>query len=118
MKKFYCYPRCSTCKKAQKWLEDKGVEFESIDIVKNPPTKEELLVWLTASDKPLRYFFNTSGQSYRNLGLKDKIKNLTKKQASALLASDGKLIKRPLMVEGQKLTCGFNEEIYQSSWTN
>ncbi|WP_178198206.1 arsenate reductase family protein [Ligilactobacillus sp. Marseille-Q7487] len=116
MKKFYCYSRCSTCRKAQKWLEEHQVEFESQDIVKNPPSQEELLAWLTASDKPLRYFFNTSGQRYRELGLKDKLADMTLQEASALLASDGKLIKRPLMVEDKQVTCGFKEDVYQELW--
>lgn len=116
MKKFYCYAKCSTCKKAQKWLDEHGVVYEKQDLVALPPKREELLAWLQASDKGLRYFFNTSGQHYRQMGLKDKLDKLTLEQAADLLASDGKLIKRPLMVEGSKLTCGFKEDVYQSTW--
>lgn len=118
MKKFYCYSRCSTCKKAKKWLDEHGVVYEQQDLVELPPTKEELLTWISNSDKNLRYFFNTSGQHYRQLGLKDKVAQMPVAEAAELLASDGKLIKRPLMVEGTKVTCGFKEDVYQATWLN
>ncbi|GBG93984.1 arsenate reductase [Ligilactobacillus salitolerans] len=116
MKKFYCYSKCSTCKKAQKWLDANGVEYESQDLVEQPPAKADILKWLQNSPRPLKYFFNTSGQHYREQNLKNKLPSLTLAEAAALLSSDGKLIKRPLMVEGDKLTCGFKEEIYAENW--
>lgn len=118
MKKFYCYSRCSTCKKAKKWLDEHGVVYEQQDLVELPPTKEELLTWISNSDQNLRYFFNTSGQHYRQLRLKDKVAQMSVAEAAELLASDGKLIKRPLMVEGTKVTCGFKEDVYQATWLN
>lgn len=117
MKTFYCYHRCSTCKKAAKWLADHQVAVQSIDLVETPPAKEDLLRWLEANqDRGLRYFFNTSGQHYRQLGLKDKLDQLSLAEAADLLASDGKLIKRPLMVEGDHVTCGFKEDVYEDEW--
>ncbi|KRM04469.1 arsenate reductase [Liquorilactobacillus ghanensis DSM 18630] len=116
MKTFYCYNRCSTCAKARKWLQANQVEFNEIDIVKTPPTADQLLQLIELKQHPLKYFFNTSGIKYRELHLKDKIDQLDAKAASELLASDGKLIKRPLMIEGDHFTCGFKPDIYQSEW--
>ena len=117
MPTFYCYSRCSTCKKAAKWLAAHQVEVKKIDLVETPPAAADLERWITANpDRNLRYFFNTSGQHYRQQGLKDKLGQLTVKEAAALLASDGKLIKRPLMVEGDHVTCGFKEEVYEQEW--
>lgn len=117
MKKFYCYSKCSTCKKAQKWLDQNNVQYEMQDLVDDPPKVEELEKWISSSDKKLRYFFNTSGQHYRQLGLKDKVDNMSVSEAAKLLSSDGKLIKRPLMVENKVITCGFKEDIYEQVWT-
>lgn len=118
MKMFYCYSKCSTCKKAKKWLDAHDVKYDSQDLVVRPPAKEDLLKWLNNSSQPLRYFFNTSGQHYRQQNLKDKLSEMTNSQAAELLSSDGKLIKRPLMVEGDQVTCGFKEEIYEEKWLN
>lgn len=82
MKKFYCYARCSTCKKAEKWLLENQVQFDKQDLVADPPTKEELLAIFAKSDRPLRYFFNTSGQDYRKLNLKEKVPTMTKDEAA------------------------------------
>ncbi|GAW63430.1 arsenate reductase [Ligilactobacillus acidipiscis DSM 15836] len=112
MKMFYCYSKCSTCKKAKKWLDEHNVQYNSQDLVVQPPAKEDLLKWLNNSSQPLRYFFNTSGQHYRQQNLKDKLPRMTNEEAAKLLSADGKLIKRPLMVDGDKLTCGFKEEVY------
>lgn len=117
MKKFYGYKKCSTSRKAQKFLDDHGINYEFQDLVAQPPTEKQLLTWLKAhQDRGLRYFFNTSGQHYRQMHLKDKIDQMTIPEAAQLLAQDGKLIKRPLLVEGDKLTCGFNEKMYQKEW--
>lgn len=116
MKKFYCYNRCSTCRKAQKWLDENNVEYEKIDIVKDTPTAAELAEWIGKSGQHLRYFFNTSGIKYRELKLKDKVPTMSLEEASKVLSSDGKLIKRPLMVEGTHITCGFKTDVYESEW--
>lgn len=118
MKMFYCYSKCSTCKKAKKWLDEHNVQYNSQDLVVQPPAKEDLLKWLNNSSQPLRYFFNTSGQHYRQQNLKDKLPRMTNEEAAKLLSADGKLIKRPLMVDGDKLTCGFKEEVYAEKWSN
>lgn len=119
MIKFYGYKRCSTSRKAQKWLDDHQVKYEFQDLVEEPPKKEDLLKWMTKyQDRGLRYFFNTSGQHYRQMGLKDKISTMTIEDAAELMSKDGKLIKRPLVVDQNKLTCGFNEETYQENWLN
>lgn len=118
MKMFYCYSKCSTCKKAKKWLDEHNVQYNSQDLVVQPPAKEDLLKWLNNSSQPLRYFFNTSGQHYRQQNLKDKLPRMTNEEAAKLLSADGKLIKRPLMVDGDKLTCGFKEEVYAEKWSH
>ncbi|WP_019205344.1 arsenate reductase family protein [Limosilactobacillus ingluviei] len=117
MPTFYCYQRCSTCKKAERWLVEHGVAFDKVDLVATPPAEADLLRWLTANQaRGLRYFFNTSGQHYRQLGLKDQLDTMTLQQAAQLLASDGKLIKRPLMVEGEHVTAGFKPAVYEQEW--
>ncbi|WP_057829051.1 arsenate reductase family protein [Liquorilactobacillus cacaonum] len=116
MKKMYCYNRCSTCAKARNWLNQNNVTFEEIDIVGTPPTKEELLKLIKEGNYPLRYFFNTSGIHYRELGLKDKVSSMSAEEASELLANDGKLIKRPLMIEDNHFTCGFKVDVYEKEW--
>lgn len=100
---FYQYPKCSTCRKARAELEKLGKDFTSIDIKENPPKSELILEWMESSDYTIKNFFNTSGQSYRALGLKDKIDNLSAQEAADLLASDGMLIKRPILLKDGKL---------------
>ena len=116
MKKFYCYSRCSTCKKAQNWLDEHQVQYDKQDLVAQPPTKEELLAIFAKSERPIQYFFNTSGQDYRKMNLKEKVPSMTKEEAATLMAQNGKLIKRPLMVDETNVTCGFKEDIYQTTW--
>ena len=116
MTMFYCYSRCSTCKKAQKWLDEHQVQYGQQDLVEQPPTKAQFVDWLTNSGHPIKYFFNTSGQHYREQKLKDRVNDLTIDEAATLLSSDGKLIKRPLMVDGQQLTCGFKTDVYEETW--
>ncbi|MCT3489764.1 arsenate reductase family protein [Lactobacillus delbrueckii subsp. lactis] len=117
MPKFYGYKRCSTSRNAQKWFDDKGISYDFQYLVETPPEKDLLLSWLTKyQDRGLRYFFNTSGQHYRQMGLKDKLPNMTTEEAADLLSKDGKLIKRPLVVDDQHLTCGFKEEVYEQTW--
>ncbi|EHJ51756.1 arsenate reductase family protein [Streptococcus macacae] len=100
---FYEYPKCTTCRRAKNDLEKLGLDFERIDIQKKPPKAKQLREWMEHSNFTIKNFFNTSGQSYRSLKLKDKIDHLTIDEASNLLASDGMLIKRPLLVQDGKL---------------
>ncbi|KZN97360.1 arsenate reductase family protein [Aeribacillus composti] len=114
----YWYPKCGTCRKAKKWLEDHGIDFREIHIVENPPSKEELKSFYEKSGLELKKFFNTSGQKYRQLGLKEKVKTATDEELFDLLASDGMLIKRPIVTNGEKVTVGFKEEEFEKIWGN
>lgn len=111
---FICYPKCTTCKKAQKWLESKGVKYELRDIKTDNPTREELEKWAASSGLPLKKFFNTSGMLYRSLELKDKLPDMTEDEQLDLLASDGMLVKRPLLINGSKVLVGFKESEWDS----
>ncbi|MEH7225820.1 arsenate reductase family protein [Bacillus sp. JJ1566] len=113
---FYWYPKCGTCRKAKKWLEEHQVAFEEIHIVENPPSKEQLKEMYQKSGLELKKFFNTSGQKYRELGLKDKVSSASEDELLELLASDGMLIKRPLTTDGNKVTVGFNEAKFEETW--
>ena len=106
---FIEYPKCSTCKKAKKYLEEHGIEFEDRHIVEENPTKEELAEWIRISGKPVKKFFNTSGMKYRELGLKDKLPQMSEEKQIELLASDGMLVKRPLLIDGEMVLTGFKE---------
>ncbi len=110
---FVCYPRCSTCRKAQKWLEEKGIDAEVRDIQKENPKEEELRVWHEKSGLPLKRFFNTSGMKYRELNLKDKLPSMTEDEQYALLATDGLLVKRPILVDDDFVLVGFREKEWQ-----
>ncbi|NGM17431.1 Spx/MgsR family RNA polymerase-binding regulatory protein [Eggerthellaceae bacterium zg-893] len=114
---FIEYPKCSTCKKAKKWLEDNDIAFEDRDIVAQNPTAEELRAWHEASGLPLRRFFNTSGMLYREQGVKQKLDDgMTDEEAYALLASNGMLVKRPLLiVDGVPATPGFKEADWRAT---
>lgn len=103
------YPKCSTCQKAKKWLETNNITFEQRDIVKQNPTKEELKLWHEKSGMPLKKFFNTSGLIYKELHLKDKLKDMTEEEQYALLATNGMLIKRPIIVAENIILTGFKE---------
>ncbi|MFC4766098.1 arsenate reductase family protein [Effusibacillus consociatus] len=107
---FIQYPKCSTCRNAKKHLESKGVSIEERHIVDNPPTKEELRTLIQKSGLEIRKWFNTSGQKYRELGIKDKLKTMSEEEILDLLASDGMLIKRPIIAKGNKATVGFKPE--------
>ncbi|WP_367126630.1 arsenate reductase family protein [Streptococcus suis] len=100
---FYEYPKCSTCRAAKAELKSLGLEFEAIDIKSTPPSAEELKAWMEATGLELKKYFNTSGNSYRELGLKDKFDSLSMEQALNLLANDGMLIKRPLLIQDGKI---------------
>lgn len=104
---FLHYPSCSTCQKAKKWLDDHGVAYTARHIKDEKPTADELREWLACSGLPIKRFFNTSGLVYKNLGLKDKLPTMTEDEQIALLASDGMLVKRPLLVGGDFVLVGF-----------
>ena len=110
---FVCYPKCSTCKKAEKWLKDQGVSFELRDIKENNPNAEELKAWHEKSGPPLKRFFNTSGMIYRQMELKDKLDTMSEDEQYDLLATDGMLVKRPLMITEDKVYVGFREKEWQ-----
>ncbi len=112
---FIEYPKCSTCKKAKKWLEDKGVAFDDRHIVEQNPTKEELREWIKRSGLDIKRFFNTSGMKYRDLGLKDKLADMEEEDKLALLSSDGMLVKRPLAVGENVVLVGFKEKEWEEA---
>lgn len=114
---FYWYPKCGTCRKAKKWLDEHNVSYEEVHIVENPPSRATLEELYKTSGLELKKFFNTSGQKYRDLGLKDKISVASDDELLDILASDGMLIKRPLTTDGKKVTVGFKEEDFKASWT-
>ena len=107
---FVCYPKCTTCQKARKWLEEQGVDVTIRDIKLENPSAEELRTWWTVSGLPLKKFFNTSGLQYKALGLKDKLPTMTEEEQLALLSSDGMLVKRPILVGEDFILVGFKEE--------
>lgn len=107
------YPKCSTCQKAKKWLEEKGVTFEERDIKEQKPTKEELKNWHQKSGMPLKKFFNTSGMIYREMQLKDKLPDMSEEEQYELLATDGMLVKRPILVTDATVATGFREKEWE-----
>ena len=111
---FVEYPKCSTCQKAKKWLVENQVEFEERHIVEDNPSKEELKAWYEKSGLPLKRFFNTSGMKYKELKLKDKLPAMTEEEQLELLASDGMLVKRPVLVGNDFVLTGFKEK----EWKN
>ncbi|MBG9545389.1 hypothetical protein ABE29_22020 [Cytobacillus firmus] len=113
---FYWYPKCGTCRKAKKWLDEDNLSYEEIHITDNPPSRSELEALYKNSGLELKKFFNTSGQKYRELGLKDKVKASSDEELLDILATDGMLIKRPLLTDGDKVTVGFKEEEYEKKW--
>lgn len=110
---FVEYPKCTTCKKAKKWLDDQKLEYTDRHIKEEKPTLEELKEWHKMSGLPLKRFFNTSGNLYKELGLKDKLPTMTEEEQYELLATDGMLVKRPILVVGDKVTTGFKEEVWK-----
>ncbi|MFZ3591373.1 arsenate reductase family protein [Bacillus sp. DJP31] len=113
---FYWYPKCGTCKNAKKWLDEHEIQLKEVHIVENNPSKEVLSELYKKSGLELKKFFNTSGMKYRELGLKDKVATGSEDELLELLASDGMLVKRPLVTDGQKVTVGFNQKQFEETW--
>ena len=109
MLKFICYPKCTTCQKARKWLDENNIEYEFRDIKLENPSLEELTDWYKLSGLPLRKFFNTSGLLYKSMELKTKLPNMTDEEMLVLLATDGMLVKRPLAIGDDFVLVGFKE---------
>ena len=106
---FLCYPKCSTCQKAKAWLEERSISYDLRDIKQNNPTAEELTAWYQKSGLPLKKFFNTSGLLYKSMELKDKLPQMSEDEMLRLLATDGMLVKRPLLVGDDFVLVGFKE---------
>ncbi len=107
---FVCYPRCSTCKKAQKWLDERGVSYDFRDIKEDNPGESELKEWIDKSGLDIKRFFNTSGQLYKSMDLKDKMPGMSVDEKISLLASDGMLVKRPILIDDGFVLVGFRED--------
>jgi len=110
---FLCYPKCTTCQKARKWLDDRGVKYELRHIKDNNPTEDELRAWHKISGLPLKRFFNTSGLKYKELNLKDRLQEMTEDEQLALLGSDGMLVKRPMLLGDGFVLVGFKEKEWE-----
>ena len=112
---FLCYPKGSTCQKAKAWLDERGISYELRDIKTDNPTAEELTLWYQKSGLPLKKFFNTSGLQYKALGLKDKLPDMSEAEQLALLATDGMLVKRPLLVGDSFVLTGFRAAEWEAA---
>jgi arsenate reductase len=112
---FLCYPKCTTCQKAKKWLEDHGVSYELRDIKIENPTYEELSQWYQKGGLPLKKFWNTSGLQYKALGLKDRLPTMDEEEQLKLLSTDGMLVKRPILVGDDFVLVGFKENEWETS---
>ena len=110
---FICYPKCSTCKKAQKWLDEKGKDYAVRDIKTDNPTAEELRDWWEKSGLPLTRLFNTSGNLYKEMKLKDRLPKMSEEEQISLLSTDGMLVKRPIVADGEKILVGFREKEWE-----
>ena len=112
---FVEYPKCSTCQKAKKWLDENGFSYEDRHIKENNPTDEELKTWYAESGLTLRKFFNTSGMLYKSMNLKEKLPNMSEEEQLRLLATDGMLVKRPILVEGKTVLLGFKPDTWETA---
>ncbi len=115
---FIYYPKCTTCKKAKKWLDEHELEYIERDIKDENPTYEELAEWLKIGGMPIKKFFNTSGMLYREMQLKDKLPEMTEEEMLRLLATDGMLVKRPLLIDGTTVLTGFREKEWEEKLLN
>lgn len=113
MNLFVCYKKCSTCKKAEKWLQENGLDYEMRDIKTENPSKEELRTWYEKSGLDIKRFFNTSGMIYRDMQLKDKLPDMSEEEKLELLATDGMLVKRPILVTEDQVLVGFKEKEWE-----
>ena len=113
MLKFICYPKCTTCQRAKKWLDDKKIEYELRDIKLDNPTLEELTKWYNKSGLPIKKLFNTSGLLYKSLDLKNKLPEMSDEEALKLLSTDGMLVKRPLLIGDDLVIVGFKESEWE-----
>lgn len=113
MNLFVCYKKCSTCKKAEKWLQENGLDYEMRDIKTENPSKEELRTWYEKSGLDIKRFFNTSGMIYRDMQLKDKLPDMSEEEKLELLATDGMLVKRPILVMEDQVLVGFKEKEWE-----
>ncbi len=111
--KFICYPKCTTCQKAKKWLDEKAVSYELRDIKESNPTYDELKEWYGKSGLPLKKFFNTSGLLYKSMELKNKLPEMSDEEQLRLLATDGMLVKRPILIYNDRVLVGFKEKEYE-----
>ena len=111
---FVCYPKCTTCQIAKKWLTEKGISFEERDIKTENPTKEELEAWYKKSGLPLKRFFNTSGILYKEMKLKDRLPEMTEDEQLTLLSTDGMLVKRPILISDEQVLVGFKEKEWET----
>lgn len=114
--KLFEYSKCSTCRKAKKWLDAKGIDYDAIDIVTKPPSRAVLAKILKGDRYQLKHLFNTSGQLYRSMELKNKLPSMSQDEALDLLAANGKLIKRPIASSGGQFTVGFKEAVFEDVW--
>ena len=114
---FICYSKCTTCQKAKKWLEAHGIAFQERPIKEQNPTRDELRAWQAQSGLPLRKFFNTSGQLYRQMELTKKLPEMTEEEMLTLLVTDGMLVKRPLLVTEDSVLVGFREAAWEQALT-
>ena len=112
---FIEYPKCTTCKKAKKWLDDKGIEYTDRHIVEDNPTFDELKLWYEKSGLPLKRFFNTSGLLYKSMELKDRLATMSEDEQLTLLASNGMLVKRPLLITDEAVIPGFREKEWENA---
>ena len=115
---FICYPKCTTCKKAQKWLDENNIEYTLRDIKQDNPSMDELAKWYKTSGMPLKKFFNTSGLLYKSMELKNKLPNMTEEQMLELLATDGMLVKRPLLISDKFILAGFKVNEWEEALKN
>ena len=111
---FLCYPKCTTCQKAKAWLDSQGISYTLRDIKQDNPSAEELRLWWLSSGLPLKKFFNTSGLQYKALGLKDKLPTMSEEEQLALLATDGMLVKRPILVDEDFVLVGFRQADWEA----
>ena len=112
---FICYPKCSTCSKARKWLDENNIDYEERNIKVDNPTEDELNQWIPKGNYSIKRFFNTSGIIYREQGLKDKLEDMSEAEKIKLLSTDGMLVKRPILVGEDRILVGFKEEEWKAS---